>query len=86
MLTIKVTQKDINNGKRYHCEQCPIAKAIRRKTKKRVSVSSTIRINDIEYSGFNFDDKNKIDDFVFNFDIYGPKSVKPITIKIARLG
>lgn len=86
MLTIKVMQKDIDAGIRYHTGQCPIAKAIRRKTKKVVTVSNLIRINRIPYAGVNSEDKEKIQNFVSDFDIGGPKKVKPMTIKIERLG
>lgn len=41
-MIISVTKKDIENGRRYSCKDCPIATAIQRQTTEKVEVFYSI--------------------------------------------
>jgi hypothetical protein len=82
MITINVTKKDILKGERENACKCPIALAIKRKTKKLASVYniSSIYINGIKYQGDTANDIIKIDYFIKSFD--SGLSVKPMKINL----
>lgn len=91
MITINVTKKDILKGVREHACKCPIALAIKRKTKKLVSVDniSSIYINGVKYQGDTANDIIKIDSFIKRFDdglSVNPMKISLITVREASGG
>lgn len=85
MITINVTKKDILKGERENACKCPIALAIKRKTKKLASVYniSSIYINGVKYQGDTANDIIKIDSFIKRFDDGLP--VNPINISLVTV-
>jgi hypothetical protein len=79
MLTIKVTQCDINRGKRAECGKCPVAIAIKRATgENRVVVGAGwARVGEMGYPL-----PDKVYDFIERFDFAKP--VKPIRFALRK--
>lgn len=80
--TLEVSKKDIENGIRKDCNNCPIANALRKKFKifnqDDVYVALSIRIDDTRY---NLTDRAKI--FISMFD--AGKKVKPTSFTFTQV-
>ncbi len=82
LLKIKVTAKDIENGKRNDGARCPIARAARRVLKKVASVDGTVI--EFKYDGNDYTDSilpKAASNFIARFD--DKKKVKPFTFKVS---
>lgn len=84
-LRINVTQKDIDEGIQFDCENCAIARACKRQLKERKFVGiqfyehkAAIRVGG-RFSGIEL--PQKVDEFVRQFD-NNKKKVKPISFNI----
>lgn len=79
-LKVTITGKDINEGDRRCDHSCPIALAVRRKTKSgKVSVGDT----GITIRGVYWKLTDWARDFVANFDRIGRSAVYPATVVVA---
>lgn len=85
-MKIEVTQKDIDNGVQGECELCPIARAVKRETKrKHVRISREhVEIWRNKSNGSNFYElPKKAQTFVRRFD--RQESVKPFSFELENL-
>lgn len=83
MITIKVTQDNINKGIRESDSQCPIANSLKNSQKKSVSVGCMrIKIGNIRYVPVNDSEQLRIENFIIKFD--SGYKVRPTTFRIAR--
>lgn len=78
--TVRVTAKDIENGKHNHCFECPVARAMRRATKKPLLVTTTAIEMIVRQYMKPFRLPDLVAKFIERFD--AKKRVRPFTFKI----
>jgi hypothetical protein len=79
VLTVDVTQDDINNGVAGDPWGCPVAMAVRRL----VGESQVEVVEDeISIGGSIYSNPPEVKDFVFSFDTLGASSVDPMSFEL----
>lgn len=79
-MKVRVTAEDIAKGKKWHVGKCPIARAIRRRTKRRVKVSAL----NIEVGKKLYRTPDEAYWFMARFDM--GKKVKAFTLDLRKEG
>lgn len=89
MIVVNVSQDDIDKAERGQWSLCPIAKSLKRKQKKKISVFSGVGIKIYKtsktflvYRGITKREEDRIDKFINSFDKC--RKVKPVQFKIKK--
>ena len=79
-MIIKVLKEDIRKGKRQNAQYCPIARAIKRKTKRGDVMVDSRRVM---FGWMTFEMPVRAENFIMNFD--AGKPVKPFQFELEVL-
>lgn len=79
IITVRVTKADIKLGIRNSCRKCPVARAVRRRTRRPWIIQDGYNV---EYGDWKLPLPKTATNFIGQFDASGGAKLKPFTFKI----